>query len=256
MKGEFTPTDQDIMVSFARHAAVYIEKSRHLQQTDLVPELVHELRTPLAALNTAIHLLQRPDLPDEKRDQISEIIQMEFNRLTDLTTAFLDYSRLESGKEKFKRTRFDLNELIHDCIKVVQMQFYGRDLLFSFDLKTEPLNVTADRDKIKQVVLNLLNNAIKYSPPGGVIIISVGISSSNVMFSVQDHGPGIPPEFLPRLFERFYRVPKTALQIKGTGLGLTICKQIVETHDGRIEVASTVGEGSTFTVYLPAENSQ
>jgi len=248
---EFTQIDQEILVSFANQVAIYIENTHRFLQSDLVTELVHELHTPLAGLNTALYLLQRPDLPADRREQLSQMIHNEFNRLSELTTSFLDYARMESGRTKIIYSQFDFIQLIKESIDIFQMQMDGKDMKISIALPAEALVINADKDKIKQVILNMLSNADKYNHPGGIIKVSVNSSLVDVSFSIQDSGPGIPPEYLPRLFERFYRIPSTEKGVKGTGLGLTICKQIVEAHKGKIEVTSTVGNGSIFTVFLP-----
>ncbi len=249
--GDLDFLDQEILFSFAHHVAIYLDNSQRYLQTDLVAELVHELRTPLAALNTALNLLERDDLPEIKHDQIHQVIQTEFYRLTNLTTSFLDYARLESGREKFKPARFDLIQLIRDSVDVMQMHADSKGSIITLDLPAEPLLLIADKDKIKQVILNLLNNALLYSHMGGIVNITTNTSSKDISFSVQDNGPGIPNEDLHLLFERYYRHPNMERGNTGSGLGLTICKKIVEAHKGKIEVSSVMGEGTTFTVYLP-----
>jgi len=249
--GEFIQLDQEILVSFASQVAILIDNTHRFLQSDLVTELVHELHTPLASLNTALYLLQRPDLPDGRREQISQMIHNEFARLSELTTTFLDYARIESGRAKFKSNLFDLVQLIIESVDIIKMQLDGKEMTISLDLPAEPLIITADKDKIKQVILNLLSNAIKYARPGGLINISAYSNPTDIIFNIKDNGQGIPPEYLPRLFERFFRVPNTERGVNGTGLGLTICKQIVEAHNGKIEVTSTLGEGTTFIVHLP-----
>jgi signal transduction histidine kinase len=250
---DFSPLDQEILVSFAYQAAIFIDNNNRYLQSDLLTELVHELHTPLASLNTALYLLQRPDLPEKKREQISQMIQAEFLRLTDLTTSYLDYARFESGRAKFKPSTFDLCQLLKDSVDIMQMQTNNKDIKIYLDLPPQPLVITADRDRIKQVIINLINNACKYSPKGGRILVTSGTSPTGIFFNVQDNGQGIPAEYIPKLFERFYRVPTQEKKVRGTGLGLTICRQIVEGHKGKIEVESTVGVGSTFTVHLPLE---
>src|SRR4030042_2183138 len=131
------------------------------------------------------------------------------------------------------------------------MQLDGKERSIFLDMPTEPLIITADKDKIKQVILNLLTNAIKYNHPGGIIKVTANATPIDLSFSIQDNGEGIPSEYLPRLFDSFYRVPNKERGTKGTGLGLTICKQIVEAHNGKIEVSSTVSQGTTFTVQFP-----
>jgi signal transduction histidine kinase len=110
----------------------------------------------------------------------------------------------------------------------------------------------ADYDKIKQVGLNLLSNAVKYTPEGGLIKLTATSGGEEVFFRITDTGPGIPPESMPHLFEKFYRVPGVERTSQGTGLGLSICQRIVEAHSGHIEVQSRVGKGTTFSVYLPS----
>lgn len=249
--GAFTQLDLEILLAFASQVAIYIDNTHRFLQSDLVTELVHELHTPLAALNTALYLLQRSDLPDGRREQISQMIHNEFSRLTELTTSFLEYARLESGRAKFKPIQFDLIQLITESVGIIQLQLESKEMTISLDLPAQSVSINADKDKLKQVILNLLTNAIKYNSPGGNINVTAKSTPQDISFSIQDHGQGIPPEFLPRLFERFYRIPNTEKGIKGTGLGLTICKQIVEAHNGKVEVSSTVGQGTIFTVRFP-----
>jgi signal transduction histidine kinase len=254
--GDFDLLDQEIMASFANQVAIYIYKTHLFLQADLVSELVHELRNPLASLNTAVQLLQRSDLPEEKRKHIFEMINAEFHRLADLTTSLLDYSRFESGKVRLNLTRFDLTQLLSESMEFMQMQADGKGIKISLNAGDSNLMVSADRDKIKQVILNLLNNAIKYNHPGGKVTITARQTPTDLSFSIQDTGQGIPTEYIPRLFDRFFRAPEMEKQSTGIGLGLTVCKQIVEAHKGKIEVTSMFGKGSTFTVHLPltAEN--
>ena len=250
-KDNFNRQDEDIMVSFANQVAMYIYKTQLFLQSDLVSELVHELRNPLASLNTAIQLLQRTDLSEAKRDHIFEMINSEFHRLSDLTTSLLDYARFESGKVRLNITTFDLAELLSESMEIMQMQADGKDIKISLNTSNDNLILNADRDKIKQVVLNLVNNAIKYNYPSGKVIITANRSSTEITFSIQDTGQGIPEEYFPRLFDRFFRAPESEKQSTGIGLGLTVCKQIIEAHKGKIEVTSMSGKGSTFIVHLP-----
>jgi K+-sensing histidine kinase KdpD len=251
--GDFSELDQEILTSFGSQVAICINNTYRYHQSDLLAELVHELRTPLASLNTALYLLQRPDLPENKHEQISQMIQAEFNRLTNLTTSYLDYARFESGRVKYKPIVFDLAQLLRESVDIMQLQIGSKDIKIDLDVPERPLYITADKDKIKQVCLNLINNAIKYSPKGGVIHVVAKESPVGISFSIQDNGQGISAEYLPHLFERFFRVPTLEKSAKGTGLGLTICRQIVEGHKGQIKVESTPGLGSTFTVQLPRE---
>jgi signal transduction histidine kinase len=251
LDGIFTALDQEILFSFANQVAIYIMNTQMFVQSDLVSELVHELRTPLVSLNMAMHLLQRPDLPDEKRGRIFEMINKEFNRLSDMTTSFLEYARLESGRTKFHPTHFDIRQLLEECVDVMEFQAVARGITISLEATPGLMMLFADRDKVKQVVLNLLNNAIKYNHPGGNVTIAALQTPVDMTIIINDSGQGIPTEYMPRLFTRFFRAPNQENITTGTGLGLSICKQIVEAHRGRLDVTSEVDKGSTFTVHLP-----
>jgi signal transduction histidine kinase len=249
--GEFTDEDLNVLTILGAQAAVAIENARLFQQSDLIAELVHELRTPMASLNTAVQILLRPDISEQQHTKLIEIIRDEISRLSDLTSAFLDLARLESGRMQFHFKNVNIKDLLEYCITIMQSRASEKNISISFQLSDETIQIHADQDKIKQVMLNLISNAIKYNQEGGTIVITVNENPRNVVISITDTGPGIPPESLPHLFNKFYRVPGMEKMTPGTGLGLSICKRIVDTHDGVIEVKSSLGEGSTFSVHLP-----
>lgn len=249
--GEFTDDDLNVLTILGAQAAIAIENARLFQQSDLIAELVHELRTPMASLNTAVQILLRPDISEQQHTKLIEIIRDEISRLSDLTTSFLDLARLESGRIQFHFSNIHLKGLLEYCIAIMQNRASEKKIAISLDLSEENLQVYADQDKIKQVFLNLISNAIKYNHEGGKIDIIAKENPRDVVISVSDTGQGIPPESLPHLFNKFYRVPGMENMATGTGLGLSICKHIIETHEGTIEVQSTLGEGSTFSIRLP-----
>jgi signal transduction histidine kinase len=254
--GGFDLDDQELLVSLGAQAAVAIENSRLFQQSDLISEIIHELRTPLTSLSTAARLLQRPELPTDTRRSILEIILSETNRLSEMTTSFLDLARLESGRAGFKLQTFDLGLLLEECVALMQGKAQEREIQIGLNLADSLPPLKADRDKIRQVVLNLLSNAIKYNFPGGKVDVTLSAETSDapqgqLVMRVRDSGPGIPASSLPFIFTKFYRVPQSELEAQGTGLGLSICRRIVEAHHGRIEVVSEVGAGATFSVFLP-----
>jgi signal transduction histidine kinase len=249
--GEFSIQDQDLLSALGAQAAIAIENSRLFQQTDLISDLVHELRTPLASLNTAAHLLNRPEISEEQRIRFIQIIQQEISRLSDLTTSFLDLARLESGRAQFRTETFSLKPLLEDCLEIMRSRAEEKNLTLTSTIADGLPDLTGDKDKIKQVILNLLSNAIKYNYPQGRVDLDAKADDTDLIVSVTDTGPGISEENLKHLFEKFYRVPGTEKLAIGTGLGLSICRRIVETHGGRIGVQSQVGKGTTFTVRLP-----
>ena len=249
--GEFTTEDQEVLTTLGAQAAVAIENARLFQQSDVISELVHELRTPLASLNTAVQIVLRRDVPEEQRQRIGQIMRDEIARLSDLTTSFLDLSRLESGRAQFQVHTFDLKRLLEDCCEMELPRAAEKNIDLVLWVEPGLPKLTADQDKIRQVVINLINNGIKYNHPGGKVMVKAATGNGGFLLSVSDTGGGIPADSLPDLFKRFYRVPSLEHVSSGTGLGLSICKRIVEAHHGRIEAQSEVGSGTTFTVYLP-----
>lgn len=251
LEGDYNQEDMRVLQTLAAQAAIAIENSRLFQQSDLIAEMVHELRTPLGALTAAAHLLQRPDLPADQRDKLSKTVYQEVQRLNGMANDFLELARLESGRVRFTREPVHLGGLIGECIEIVRPQAEEQDVSLESDLDPSLAPVPGDRDRLKQVFLNLLTNAIKYNRQEGTVRVSLSRVDDRIRAAVADEGKGIPPEYLPHIFERFYRVPDQEGNVGGTGLGLSIAKRIVEAHHGSIDVESTPGEGSSFAVKLP-----
>ncbi len=253
--GVFNHEDVDLLAALGGQAAVAIENSRLFLQSDLIAELVHELRTPMSALNTAVHLLNRPDSPSDQTARLLRMIGDETNRLSELATAFLDLSRLESGRVQFKSGSVDIRHLITSCIEVIASRAAERGIQIQTNISAELTTIQGDSDKLKQVLLNLLSNAIKYNKENGRVTIEVIPYDGDLVISISDTGAGLNAEALGHLFERFYRAPGTEKIAAGTGLGLVICKRIIDVHRGRIEVSSQVGVGTTFSVHLPLQKA-
>jgi signal transduction histidine kinase len=247
----FTEADVDLLLVLGAQAAVAIENARLFQQSDLIAEFVHELRTPLASISTATFLLLRPEMSRDQREQMIRNIHAETLRLNTLTSSFLDLARLESGRVQYLLTKFDLYSLLEECRQT--MQGTADEELITIEIKIPSVfpQVEADRDKFKQVVLNLLSNAIKYNRPNGSVIMMVSMGDQDWTLSIRDTGMGIPEKSRPHLFQKFYRVHASEGKVSGTGLGLSICKQIVSGHGGSIEVESKVGEGTVFIIHMP-----
>jgi signal transduction histidine kinase len=250
-QGGFSQEDQDLLMALGSQAAIAIENTRLFQQSDLISELVHEIRTPLASLSAAIHLLRRVEIKEDLRENIMETMEQEIQRLSTLTTAFLDFARLESGRTQFNFELVRINEVLIECVVIISSKAEQKNQRMITEIAENIPLIVADYDKIKQVGLNLLSNAVKYTPDGGLITLAATTRGDEVVFEISDSGPGIPPENLPHLFEKFYRVPGVEHTSQGTGLGLSICQRIIEAHSGRIEVQSQVGMGTKFSVYLP-----
>jgi len=249
--GEFSETDEDLLSVLGAQATVAIENARLFQQSDLIADFVHELRTPLAAITTATYLLLKPEMSHEQREQIVHNIHDETQRLNALASSFLDLARLESGRVQFRSSQFDLRALLEECRGVMQGKADEDGIQINIEIPADFPSLEADRDKLKQLMLNLLSNAIKYNHPNGLVTLSASVEEREVFLAVQDTGIGIPEKALPNLFQKFYRVQDAEGKPTGTGLGLSICKQIVHGHGGYIEVHSQLAEGTTFTIHLP-----
>ncbi len=250
-EGEFSDTDEDLLTVLSAQAAVAIENTRLFQQSDLISEFVHELRTPLASMSTATYLLLRPEISREQGTQIINNIHNEALRLNTLATSFLDLARLESGRVQFRMSSTDIPRLFSECVSVIEPKAQEASVRINIDVPHDFPTIQADRDKLKQVIFNLLSNAIKYNRPGGSATLKADYTEHDCIITVQDTGMGIPKEALSHLFEKFYRVKKSENKVMGTGLGLSIVKQIVIGHSGSIEVQSELDKGTSFIISIP-----
>jgi signal transduction histidine kinase len=252
----YTSQDVALMEALASQSAVAIVNVRLFNQSDLIAEIMHEIKTPLMAISAASELLTRPEIPQEKHGDLINMIKKESNRLSTMTKDFLDFARLESGRMRLEQEAVAVQQVIEEVVAISSTQAEARNieivLQFASDLPTESSTtaVIGDSDRLKQVLLNLVSNATKYNVENGRIIITANCQAECVHIGVADTGPGIEPEDIDHLFERFYRIPGSE-GADGSGLGLSVALKIVEEHNGRIEVASTVGEGTTFTIILP-----
>jgi signal transduction histidine kinase len=249
--GSFTADDLTTLQWLAAQAAVAIVNARLFEQSDLVSELVHELRTPLTALMATSQLLLRPELGDRARHELVGTLQRETERLSSLTTSFLDMVRLEAGRMPFAAERFDPGALMDECVAMLQPQAEQQGMALASHAPPDLPALETDRGKLKQVLLNLLSNALKYNRPGGRVDVSAGLREGRLHVQVADTGLGIPPEAQPHIFQRFYRVRDSEGYVSGTGLGLAITRRIVEALGGSIGFETEVGAGTTFFFDVP-----
>lgn len=211
----------------------------------------HELRTPLTILRGELEGVTRRELsPEEIRDTIGSALE-EVERLAKIVESLLAISRLDAGEARMERVEFDLAELTLATTEQMRLLAEDRSIALRCEVGREVI-VESDRARLKQVVVNLLDNAIKYTPENGVVKITVRSDSGQAVLEVADNGIGIPADALPQVFERFYRVDKArSRQMGGAGLGLSIVKSICAAHGGRVRAESKEGEGSRFRVEIP-----
>jgi two-component system phosphate regulon sensor histidine kinase PhoR len=231
-------------------------------RADFVANASHELRTPLASLRGFVETLQGAAKDDEAaRERFLKVMSEQAERMTRLIDDLLSLSRVEMREHLPLAERVDLNDAVGHVIQALQPIAAQAGSTIEFRALDGPAVIRGDRDEIVQVFQNLVQNAIKYGKPGGRIEVVVGRETASggraarFVVAVKDDGPGIAPQHLPRLTERFYRINVAASREKGgTGLGLAIVKHILNRHRGELAITSQVGQGSTFAVALPAQD--
>jgi len=220
-------------------------------KSDFVSMVSHELKTPLAAMKTSAQVLEVADIATETKREMLDIILRNIDRQTNLVNDLLDLSRIESGRMELKIGSVPLDSLIADSIESVKQAASEKGIKLNVELPEGLASVKGDREKLTQVVINLINNAIKFTPRSGEISIKARELNGQVEVKVSDTGIGIPAEDLDMVFDKFYQVDSTLTrEAGGTGLGLAICKGIIEAHRGRIWAESELGKGSTFIFRL------
>src|SRR5213593_1494411 len=214
----------------------------------------HELKTPLTVLRGGVErALTRPDMPPETLAALEETLQ-EVNRMTELLDSLLTLARADEGRAELHREPVDLRQIIEEAGETGELLAEHAGVGIDIRLPSEPVVVSVDRSRVRQLALNLIENAVKYTPRGGQVSVELGSSNGRAVFTVADTGIGIAPGDLPHVFDRFWRADSARTRTSeraGTGLGLAICKWIAEAHGGTIEVQSRPGRGTTFTVGLP-----
>ena len=217
---------------------------------ELLAIVSHDLRTPLSTIALGTTLLEDASQGQEDRTQVIEIIKRAADRMERLIKDLQEMSRLDAGRTlRVDARSVDLATLLREACEALHIQAGAKQQEVSCDLPAPPIAVSADPDRICQVLGNLIGNAIKFTPRGGRIVLAARREGREVRVSVTDQGPGIPEADLPRVFEPYWQAQGTARL--GAGIGLKIAKGLVEAHGGRIWVESKMGEGTTFSFTLP-----
>jgi signal transduction histidine kinase len=250
----FTSEDEELFASLGRLVAAAVPRmveSPDAAPSELVSMISHELRNPLASIRGfGVLLRDRTDsLSDDERREFVDAIVRQTDNLSNLIGDVLDVSQMVAGRFRYAALPYDAGELLLECVGDARAAYPGH----RFRLDTGDLpSVSGDRDRIKQVLLNLLSNACRYSKEGSAVTVTAHGKDDSIEVSVADEGVGIEPGDLPRLFGRFERLHRASLpKVKGTGLGLYIAKQIVEAHGGSIVARSEPGRGTVFTFEVP-----
>ncbi|MCZ6632552.1 MAG: response regulator [bacterium] len=233
-------------------------KQLEVMRETLTQMIVHDLRNPLAAILGYAKILKRKNYvsQEERAQNALHTIDMCGQNLLDMITAMLDLAKLEAGEMQLNLESVDLFEVLHDVDTGMKSLLERKNLILKFDLPGDLACLHVDRESLRRILVNILGNAVKFSPTGGCIHIGARQKDHHVCISITDQGPGIPPEYRERIFEKFGQVEsQQSGQTYATGLGLAFCKMAVEAHGGNIGVESEIGNGSTFYFRLPVEKS-
>ena len=239
----------------------YNTMASQLEQQDktrnqFVSNASHELRTPLTTMKIMLEtVMYQPEMPDDLRMEFMQDMNHEIDRLTGIVTDLLTLTRMDNRNEKLQLETVDMSVMTEETIRLLTQNAEKRHQQLSGNI-TPGLTMEGDRSKLNQILYNLTENAIKYTPDNGHILVSLSEENDQLIWKVKDDGVGIPEEDQPHIFERFYRVDKArSRETGGTGLGLSIVKQLVNMHGGTITVESKAGNGSEFTVTLPRKGA-
>ncbi len=235
-----------------------IKKEIQLAQikADFVSNVSHELRTPLSLISMFAETLQMGRVKsEEKKNEYYSIIHSETSRLSGIVNKVLNFSKMEAGKRTFHMEKSDLNQVVENVFNTYKFHLQNNNFEFDYKCDGDLPPVNLDKDAVSEAIINLIDNAVKYSEENKVVILRTGEEKNYVFVEVEDKGIGISEADQKKVFEKFFRVSTGHVHnTKGTGLGLSLVKQIVDAHNGKILLSSTPGKGSRFKILLPARS--
>jgi PAS domain S-box-containing protein len=255
--GKFTQEHENLVVSIAAQAAIGIDnailyeevKALNERKDEFIGLASHELKTPLTSITGYLQILNRLKTDDQSQKFVAKTLQ-QVKKLTSLVSDLLDVSKIEAGKLQLTIEPFDIRAILDDAIELIQHTNNNYRILLETDIDT--LTINGDPHRIEQVLINLLTNAIKYSPGANQIDLFLTITGREVKIGVRDYGVGIAANKLKQIFSRFYRIEGANPNISGLGIGLYLSHEIITRHKGKIWVESELGTGSSFWISLPA----
>jgi signal transduction histidine kinase len=255
--GIFKQEHEQLVAGVAAQASVALENAKlydeirvlNAKKDEFIGLASHELKTPLTSISGYLQIIERGLTPEDRNKNFIGKALAQVNKLSTLISDLLDVSKIQSGKLPLSYTKFNLTELVTDVAEMMQPNYASHKIELQYP--EMPVMLNADHQRVEQVVINLITNAVKYSPGADRITITVTSDNEKARVSVQDFGIGIDKDQQERIFSRFYRVENLASHMSGLGIGLYICHEIIERHKGEMWVNSELGKGSTFAFELP-----
>lgn len=221
---------------------------------DFISDVSHEIQSPLTSISGFAALLKKGNLSENQISHYANIIETESKRLSKLSENLLRLSNLESDNNNLNLKKYQMNKQIESILLMLEPQWSEKNI--TLDVSLDETTICGDEDLLSQVFINLLNNAIKFTPESGNIVVSLSSNENGIKCKISDTGIGISPQDQPRIFERFYKADKSRdRSLGGNGLGLSIVKKIIDLHGGKISITSEIGKGTEFTVWLPKAQS-
>lgn len=257
---QFTKEHEQLVAGVAAQAAVALDNAKlyeeikvlNAKKDEFIGLASHELKTPITSINGYLQIIERNLAEDSRHKGFVTKALQQVNKLTTLISDLLDVSKIQTGKLPFSYSTFDLVNVLNEVTEMMQHGYTTHKLELYYD--DEPIMLHADQQRMEQVIINLITNAVKYSPGTDKVIIKASVVGEKVLLSVQDFGIGIAQGHQERIFSRFYRVENLASHMSGLGIGLYICQEIINRHNGRMWVKSKPGEGSIFYFEVPLVN--
>jgi len=242
-------------------AFLYRNIKREIQlsqaKSEFVSNVSHEIRTPLSLIHMFAETLEMGRVKsEEKKNEYYDIIRKESERLSRIVNRILNFSQMEANKRKYEFTDLDVDELTKEVMDSYEFHLQNKGFLLETNYLNEKKHITGDKEAVAEAIINLIDNAMKYSAEKKHLIISLTADDKSVSVKVKDHGIGIDKSYHNDVFEQFFRVPTGNVHnAKGSGLGLSLVKHIMDAHDGQIKLDSAAGRGSTFTLIFPLKNT-
>ncbi|MDB4924017.1 PAS domain S-box protein [Mucilaginibacter sp.] len=253
----FKKEHEQLVAGVAAQASVALDNAKlyeevhvlNAKKDEFIGLASHELKTPVTSISGYLQIIKRNLSSDDRNKAFISKALQQVNKLTTLISDLLDVSKIQTGKLPLSYTQFDLVDMLTEVIEMMQQSYNSHKIELQYDM--QPILLRADHQRMEQVIINLITNAVKYSPGTDKVIIKAAILGNKINVSVQDFGIGIAKNQQERIFSRFYRVENLAAHMSGLGIGLYICHEIISRHKGKMWVESKLGKGATFSFELP-----